>query len=190
MQRNFTDASKWYRAAIKVMPADTQVAALKQKADYSDALMRGANALNAGNYAGAIAGFSDAGKIIPGDALAAASVKNAQQAQAAAAAGVAAKTRQDFDTKVAQANTFITQHKYAEASQLLNDAVKLIPTDATAQKKARYADDMAKGQAAEKVKNYREAVRLYTLALNEVTGDPVLTAATTAILKAAKTHVK
>jgi tetratricopeptide (TPR) repeat protein len=173
-QQKYTDAGKFYHDALKAMN-DMSV---QQKASYADAMARGKSAMSTNNYAGAINAFMDAmSKASAGDTSAQLALQDAQQKSQQAGAAAAAQTRKEFDSKVAQANSFLAMAppRYADVSRLLSEAVNLIPNDPNAKemsKKAHYADAMAKGHTAMMQKNHKEAVRQFQIAVNEYPNDP------------------
>lgn len=181
----YQDAILAFREANRLLPADN--AASKALADaqqivdrlaaYDQAMKRAVAAMNLNRYADAVMAFGDALKAIPNDPMAGQGLADAQRAFQ-----LDANARLECDRKLNQAALALNQQKYADAVQLLGDAVRLQPNHPQIffiQKQARYADAMGKGQSALTGQNYREAVRQFQIALAEFPGDVPAQAALT-----------
>ena len=99
--------------------------------------------------------------------------KAQRQLKAGQAMQEAVKIKQDFDGKVAQGNQALAQQRYADASKIFGDAVRVLPGDPTAaqvQKLSSFASAMGRGQSALSVKNFPGAIAAFTEAAGNADG--------------------
>jgi tetratricopeptide (TPR) repeat protein len=178
-----------------------QAAAAAHRAEYSRRMTQGRAALTAGRFDEAVQQFTEAGQFQPGDPEAAAALKQAQQARDAARAPKPAPPAATppkpppppappaatppvkpavtappapppaFAQKMQAAAALEKQQKYAEAAQLYQEALKLLPGDATATRRAEFARRMDAGNRQAQAKKWTEAVAEYEAALKLVPDD-------------------
>ncbi|HEV3263519.1 MAG TPA: hypothetical protein VG013_42175 [Gemmataceae bacterium] len=165
--KNYAAAGQAFREALQLFPHDAAAAgalrdaekaqqdasgaqkrqeqlqrdARKRTADYEAAIRTGQAALAGRRYDEAIKAFSEAGRLVPGDAQAASLLKQAEKARAAAQAAAdadarlrqdAARRQADFARFMVQGQAAMSAKRYAEAAQAFGEAAKLRPTDAGA----------------------------------------------------------
>ena len=177
-QKKYAEAGNLFRDAARILPS--QALAANRLASYADSMARGQQAMGISNFKDAIAAFSDARLTAPpGDMTAQFALQDAQQKAGAGTVTPPPMPGKDYDAKMAQAQSLVTQKRYAEARDILLDAVNLNPTKKEAQVKYRYADAMAKGTAAVNSKMFKAAVGHFENALAAIPNDPVAVAAWT-----------
>ncbi|MFL5244949.1 MAG: hypothetical protein ACJ8FY_22840 [Gemmataceae bacterium] len=175
-------------------------AAKKQKMiDYQRAIQTGREALAAKKYDDAVKAFTEAGTLMPGDKDAAGLVKQAQKAKTDAAkppADTDAKKKTDFARLMDQGQKLLAAKRYADAAAMFQDALQLMPNDATAEASlqraqkaldaakpptpgtpAEYGRQMQAGAALDKQQRYADAARAYNAALKAVPNDAKATSA-------------
>jgi tetratricopeptide (TPR) repeat protein len=166
----------------------------KKKASYDQAIKAGQDLLAMKKYAEAIKAFQLAGTYMPGDATAAALVKQAQKASMdAILAQQDAQKKAEFNRLMKEGQAALAAKKYADAVKFYADATKLIPTDATAAaalkeanrewevsklpptptpaQKAEYDRQMKAGAAFDKQKKWDDAIKAYEAALKQIPKD-------------------
>jgi tetratricopeptide (TPR) repeat protein len=206
-------AAQSFAAAEKLAPKDAGVGAAlrelaqarqsgaaleKAKAAYQQALNTGQQALNGKRYEEAIKAFSEALRLVPGDANATRLQKQAQAAaqEARLAQEAEAKKKAEEQKRLVEFNRLVALgqaaqagKRHADAVRAFGDALKLRPGDATASKllreaqaqeaasrtpppaQAEYTKRMQLGAALEKQQKHADAVKAYQEALKFVPGD-------------------
>jgi tetratricopeptide (TPR) repeat protein len=124
--------------AARTAAADAQ---RKRQEQYQALLQSGRVALAAKRYDDAAKAFSEAGRLLPGDAAAAALLRQVNQARAdgrrsqdqeAAQKLEAQRRQQDFTRLVTAGQTAVAQKRYDVAVKAYTDALKIMPGDAGA----------------------------------------------------------
>ena len=159
--KSFDKAETAYKEAVKLKPNDPQgkskldalkkareAALAKEKDDqFNQALAKGDDQLAKNEFAEARKSFQEALGIKPGDATAEARIKKVDDAEKAAAN---AAQKEKFDGFISQGDDFLKQKDFDKARGAYNEALKVIPGDAGAQKKLSDVD------AAEKAAEQQE----------------------------------
>jgi tetratricopeptide (TPR) repeat protein len=197
-QQDLLTAQAAAKAAAQA--ATDQAARLKkQQDDYAKAMAAGRSATVKGDYAAAIASYTEALKIIPGDKASADALKAAQDTAAADAKRKMeeAKKREELNKLLSQGQAAMAAGKFENAVKSFGDAAKADPTDPTAVKglrdatmalqsaqaaqakaaaaekkrQADYAGAMSAGKAAMTAKKFDDAVKAFTDAGKILPGD-------------------
>jgi tetratricopeptide (TPR) repeat protein len=203
-QAELRKAEKAKAASIKVVRPDPKQK--QRKADYELAMSAGKAAVKRNDYQGAVNSFTEALRLMPGDAAATAQrdaaarlLKVAQDAEAKKKAE--AKRNADYAQRMAQGDAAMKARRFGDAIAAYQAALTIKPGDAAATQALRAAQDAAKpkklppppppppnpaveharqmqaGAAFEKQRKYAEAVAAYQAALKQIPNEPKATAA-------------
>jgi tetratricopeptide (TPR) repeat protein len=184
---------------------DQQTAAVLKKTNYDKAIKQGKEALASKKFDEAIAAFKQADMQWPGDATAAALLKDAEKARNDAT--LEQQRIAQFNQLMKDGNSALAAKKYAEAVKHYTDATKLSPTDVTAANAlkeanrqwevsktppgptaaqiAEYTKQMTAGATFDQQKKWDEAMKAYEAALKQIPKD---TKATEALNKSTYHH--
>ncbi len=205
--KNYDAATTAYNEALALKPNDAAAtakikevndaknnaaAAAEKEAKYADAMKRGNDALAAKSYEPAIAAYKEALGFKPNDATANAKIKEAQDALNAAKS--AAEKEAKYADAMKRGNDAMSAKTYEAALTAFNEALGIKPGDATAtakakeaqdainankaaaEKEAKYADAMKRGNTAMTAKTYEGALAAFNEALTFKPGDATATA--------------
>jgi tetratricopeptide (TPR) repeat protein len=148
--------------------AAAEAARQKQKADYDRAINAGQTALKNKNYQGAVASFTEALRILPGDKDATALLKQAERLrdEARIAQDAEAKRKQEeaarrdaYGRAVAQGKAALANKRYEEAIKAFSEAGRLQPGDRDAAILLQEAEKGKTAQDAETKRKLDEAKR-------------------------------
>lgn len=166
--------------------------AAEKEAKYADAMKRGNDAMGAKTYEQALAAFNEALTFKPADAAATAKAKEAQDAINASKA--AAEKEAKYADAMKRGNDAMGAKTYEQALAAFNEALTFKPADATAtakakeaqdainaaksaaEKDAKYADAMKRGNDAMGAKTYEQALAAFKEALSFKPADATATA--------------
>ncbi|MCI0464360.1 MAG: tetratricopeptide repeat protein [Gemmataceae bacterium] len=170
------DAARSFAEASKLAPQDPAVTAAqreldqaraaaanadraKKQAAYQAAIDSGQKALAAKRYDDAIKSFTEAGRLVPGDATATRLLADAQKGQndTRAAAAQAQQTVQKVQQFVAAGRKALAAKQLEEAARQFAEAAKLAPQDPTVQAAQRDLNQARVAEQAARTAQEREA---------------------------------
>src|SRR5205085_2781213 len=147
---NVGDAINYYKRALDLQPDNTDMlrglqiaqAIQENKQAYYNAINQGTAAMLQGRYIDAVAAFTAALQLAPGDPY---SIDNLNRAQAALVALQQVHNR--YDNLIAQAQAALATKRWSDASKLLREALAVsrppLVQDPQVRRLADYADLMA-----------------------------------------------
>jgi tetratricopeptide (TPR) repeat protein len=201
-ERRYEQANDTLTTALRLFPKDLDatkaMAEVKQglnqaKGEYDRLMAQGSIALAAQRLEAAVRCFTEAGRVLPGDAAAAKAEADAERLLADLQAGQAAYLRY-----MTQGGIALQAKRFADAVLSYTEALRLIPNDPTAlqglrdaqqglkdakaaadqlaQNRAEYDKQMKLAANAMTIRQWPDAIRAYTAALQAIPDDPQATA--------------
>jgi tetratricopeptide (TPR) repeat protein len=159
--KKYEEALKLFTEVLRLVPDDKEAAPLGKEAEFQMLVQRGKAALDAKDYVKAVTALEAATRLKPDDDTARDLLRQTIAARKA-----------DYDQAMATGNAALRAKNYQAAVKAADDALRLLPGDAeadklkkTAQKEIDFQLLVQRGQAALDAKRYADAVSAFEGAL-------------------------
>jgi tetratricopeptide (TPR) repeat protein len=190
--RRFEEAYRGYSEAVKLFPADEPALRGQRLASralediqavqlaYNRYVTQGSLALQNQRYLDAVAAYSEALRLVPGDLIALQGLRDAQAGADLAAQKLLDRQRRraELDRLIQVGTRALQRRKFTDAVQAFNDALRLDgdnPQALDGLRQAQYGQALADGRAALLAKRISDAIKNFEDALKAKPGDPVAT---------------